>query len=93
MIDLALDMEAVEWSHHLNDTLFKEGNSGTWAEAYDNLWANSRHDKARGSKTKASRQFLLECRNCNAAVKGTWQYQPRGGYARGGETGAVNLRH
>ena len=66
------DMDTDAWASHLGSTLFAQGSDDVWDDLHKHLYDEGRFYKVRGSTTKASRTFLLECRRCHQAVRGKY---------------------
>ena len=66
--DLVMD----RWTSHLGGTLFSEGGTDIWDGLRKHLDTYGKFYRVRGSTTQASRNFVLECKNCGAAVRGEY---------------------
>ena len=60
------------WLDHLGSTLFVDGQDDFWIDLNDHLYYFGGFYEVSGCYTPASRCFLLKCRKCNAAVRGSY---------------------
>ena len=77
------DISMAAWVSHLGSTLFGEESDDVKEDLLNHLYHEGRFSKVRGSTTKASRTFLLECRRCHQAVRGKYgTYDPPPGHVQ-----------